>query len=154
MIVIDDATAQLYRDHALELVRFATGLVGPSDAADVVSDAMARLVTSRIWKEAIDHRALMFRAVVFEAKMFHRSRRRRRLRETATLERDSYEIPTAQPEIWAAVSRLSPQQRAVTYLTYWNDLDAASVAALLGVGEGTVRKQLGRARGKLKEELS
>jgi len=41
----------------------------------------------------------------------------------------------------------------VVFLTYWDDLDAATVANLLGVSEGTVRKQLGRARNKLREVL-
>ena len=31
---------QLYRDHALELTRYATVLVGPDDAADIVTDAV------------------------------------------------------------------------------------------------------------------
>ena len=43
---------------------------------------------------------------------------------------------------------LSVQQRAVTYLTYWQDYSVAQVAEALGVGDGTVRRQwLGRARG-------
>ena len=62
-------------------------------------------------------------------------------------------MPEAQPEVAEAVSRLSPQQRAVVFLTYWNDLDVAGIAALLGVGEGTVRKQLDRGRSKLREVL-
>jgi len=62
-------------------------------------------------------------------------------------------MPEIEPEVAAAVARLSPQQRAVVFLTYWDDLDAATVANLLGVSEGTVRKQLGRARNKLREVL-
>ncbi len=51
------------------------------------------------------------------------------------------------------MAALSPQQRAVVFLTYWEDLEARSVADLLGVSEGTVRKQLGRARIRLREVL-
>lgn len=53
----------------------------------------------------------------------------------------------------AAVDGLSAQQRAVIVLTYWQDLEPKAVAELLGVSEGTVRKQLARARQKLRGEL-
>jgi len=152
-VVMDDTSADLYVRHRAELTCFATGLVGPSDAADVVADAMARLMTSRVWEQASSPRALMFRAVLYEARMFHRARRRRISREGRSAQRGAFEMPEIEPEVAAAVARLSPQQRAVVFLTYWDDLDAATVANLLGVSEGTVRKQLGRARNKLREVL-
>ena len=46
------------------------------------------------------------------------------------------------------------QQRAVTYLTYWHDLSVAQVAETLGVRDGTVRRQLARARSRLRGALS
>lgn len=153
MVLMDDIAADLFSRHATELTRFATGLVGPSQAADVVADAMARLMAARVWGEAVNPRALMFRAVLFEAKMFHRSRRRRLSREARASQREAFEMPEIEPEVAAAVARLSPQQRAVVFLTYWNDHDAATVAELLCVTEGTVRKQLGRARDRLREVL-
>jgi RNA polymerase sigma-70 factor (ECF subfamily) len=67
--------------------------------------------------------------------------------------REAYEMPNIAPEVSAAVAGLTSQQRAVVFLTYWDDLDPRSVAALLGVSEGTVRKQLSRARGRLREVL-
>jgi RNA polymerase sigma factor (sigma-70 family) len=114
---------------------------------------MARVMTSRVWGEASNRRALMFRAVMFEARMFHRSNHRRLAREARASRRESYEMAEFEPEVAAAVSRLSPQQRAVVFLTYWDDLDARTVADLIGVSEGTVRRQLGRARERLREVL-
>lgn len=64
-----------------------------------------------------------------------------------------FELPELMPEVARAVAALSPQQRAVVFLTYWDDLDAITVADLLGVSAGTVRKQLGRARGRLRKVL-
>ncbi len=153
MAVLDETSVDAYAKHAQELTRFATGLVGPSDAQDVVADAMARLMTSRVWADARDQRVLMFRAVLFEARMFHRSRRRRLSREARASVREAYDMPDVEPRVAAAVARLSPQQRAVVFLTYWDDLDARTVADLLGVSEGTVRRQLGRARDRLREVL-
>ena len=53
-----------------------------------------------------------------------------------------------------AFDDLSVQQRAVTYLTYWHDLSVAQVAEILGVRDGTVRRQLARARARLRGALS
>ena len=53
-----------------------------------------------------------------------------------------------------ALEELSVQQRAVTYLTYWQDMSVAEVAEALGVGDGTVRRQLARARSRLRGALS
>lgn len=153
MSVIDETSVDAYVRHAGELTRFATGLVGRSDAQDVVADAMVRLMTSRVWAEASDRRALMYRAVLFEARMFHRARRRRLFREARAAVREAYDMPDVDPRVAAAVAGLSPQQRAVVFLTYWDDLDVRMVASLLGVSEGTVRKQLGRTRERLREVL-
>ena len=45
------------------------------------------------------------------------------------------------------------QQRAVIFFAYWQDLDVTAIARLLGVSDGTVRRQLARARGRLREVL-
>lgn len=153
MTVIDETSVDAYGAHADGLVRFATGLVGPSDAQDVVADAMARLMSSQVWGEMTHPKALMYRAVLYEARMFHRSRSRQLTRDARAAVREAYEMPTVAPEVSAAVSRLSPQQRAVVFLTYWDDLDVRSIAELLGVSDGTVRKQLGRARDHLRKVL-
>ena len=153
MTVIDERSVDAYTAHADGLVRFATGLVGPSDAQDVVSEAMARLMSSRVWSEADNMKALMYRAVLYEARMFIRSKRRRLSREARAAVVEAYEMPNIAPEVSQAVAGLSPQQRAVIFLTYWDDLDAGTVAALLAVSEGTVRKQLARARHRLREVL-
>lgn len=52
-----------------------------------------------------------------------------------------------------ALAALSEQQRAVVYLTYWDDQTPAQIAELLDVAEGTVRKQLARARDHLRRIL-
>jgi RNA polymerase sigma-70 factor (ECF subfamily) len=145
---------EVYRAHASELMRFATVLVGPDSAHDVVAEAVLRMIGSRVWTRAEDRRALLFRAVLFEARDLQRSAARRRRRE------EKASIPVAvtldhdhAPEVWEAVRGLSPQQRAVIFLTYWQDLDVKGVARLLGVTDGTVRRQLARARGRLREVL-
>lgn len=145
--------AELYSLHADALIRFATGLVGPSDAQDVVADAMARLMVAPVWEQAVNPRSVMFRAVMYQAHTFLRGRRRRWAREARATRPGVFVMPAIEPEVAAAVQDLSPQQRAVVFLTYWEDLGPVAVADLLGVREGTVRKQLSRARAKLREAL-
>ena len=99
-------------------------------------------------------RAYWFRAVANTAASFHRSQSRRVRREQLAVGGRA-EQAESEPAADARrmLSRLSSQQRAVIYLTYWHDLSPAQVAETLGVSDGTVRKQLGRAREQLREVL-
>ena len=144
----------LYGHHQTSLVRFATALVGPDDAADVVSDAMESLLRGGQLETARSPVALMHTAVIAKARSMQRSVFARRARERRFAERWIEEQPDAQPEVVQALVRLSPQQRGCVYLTYWEDLTPAAVGAYLGIGEGSVKRQLARARSKLREVLN
>ena len=152
----DPSNEVVYQEYAREMVRFATGLVGQADAPDVVAEAFVRLIASPVWAEAIDRRALWYRAVTFEARSWKRSAVRRRARESvvASSSRAAAAGPEPDSQVLDAMLTLSPQQRAVVMLTYWADLRPAAVGDRLGLSEGTVRKQLARARRKLRGELS
>jgi len=156
MTVSCSSSEVVYTNHVDELVRFASGLIGPDHAPDVVADAFVRLTRSAAWAEAQDRRALWFRAVVFEAQTWRRSTARRRAREQRAFA-DRSQAPLCEASgidrVGAAVDELSAQQRAVIVLAYWQDLDPSAIAELLDVSEGTVRKQLSRAREKLRKVL-
>jgi RNA polymerase sigma factor (sigma-70 family) len=144
---------EIYAKYAGELTRFATGLVGPSDAPDVVSAAVLSCMSSRQWPKVVNSRAYLFRGVLIAAHQLHRSDSRRKVREEQSATSGCFEPPEVRPEILAAVNALSVRQRAVTVLTYWFDLDPCSVARLLDISEGSVRRHLARARSRLKESL-
>jgi RNA polymerase sigma factor (sigma-70 family) len=147
------SSAEAYEKYAGELVRFATGLVGPDDAQDVVSEAFVRAVRSRIWT-AVEHpRAYLYRVVANEVRMRHRATMRRRARERKAAVRPVTYETEVRPEVLEAVGRLSPRQRAVVVLTYWEGLTPPEVAARLGIGDGSVRRHLARARARLREVL-
>ena len=143
----------LYRDHAKELVRFATALVGPFDAHDAVSDGMLSLLRDGRLGEADHPKALMYRAVFAKARSMQRTSFRRRAREQRTAERLASYEPEVHPEVFAAVVQLSARQRACIYLTYWEDLTVGEIAGRLDIGEGTVKRYLARARGQLRRVL-
>jgi RNA polymerase sigma factor (sigma-70 family) len=144
---------EVYRKYADELTRFATGLVGPSDAADVVSAAMLRCFASPTWPSVHDQRAYLFRAVLNQARQVHRASLRRAVREANAARAESFQPPEPRPEVLAAVAHLSLRQRAVVILTYWADLDPATIGLRLGISEGAVRRHLARARAHLRKDL-
>jgi RNA polymerase sigma factor (sigma-70 family) len=150
---VDQADGEIYRKHADELTRFATGLVGPSHAPDVVSEAVLRAMNSEAWPRVVERRAYLFRCVYHEALRLHRTIGRRRSREERAALAESVDQPDIRPEVLAAVNRLSLRQRAVIVLTYWDDLDPAAVADLLDISDGAVRRHLARGRSRLKEVL-
>lgn len=68
--------------------------------------------------------------------------------------------PTSDPDVAAlvdlerAVAALPGRQREAVILHYLLDLDVATVAALLGVSDGTIKTALSRGRAKLAETLT
>lgn len=147
----------LYSD---ELVRFATGMVGHENAADVVADAVSRLSRRRTdWTEIENDRAFLYRTVLNEANSWRRrlATRNRSYPQSGlgkSESSDGTDRVVSSVVVQRSLDRLSPQQRAVVVLTYWQDLLPREVAARLGISEGSVKKQLSRARAKLRKELS
>jgi RNA polymerase sigma factor (sigma-70 family) len=146
----------VYREHALELTRYATVLVGPDDAPDIVTDAVLRAFSSPNWRVVENRRAYLYRAVLNHANSFHRSTSRRRRRETVVALRSPSVAVDPEPSIDAheALQTLSSQQRAVIYLSYWEDRTAADIAELLDISQGSVRKQLARGRDQLRKAMA
>ncbi len=62
-------------------------------------------------------------------------------------------LPELRPEVQQAVERLSVRQRAVVYLTYWEDMTDQMAADHLGISAGSVRRHLARARDHLRKVL-
>ena len=145
-----------YRAHLPDLLHFATVLVGPHDAADVVNEAVTATLRRGSLSGVVDPRAYWFRAVSNTAASWHRSRFRRTRREHAWASSTAgvtglTPTPDAARTILAG---LSVQQRTALYLTYWLDWPVDRVAQTMGATEGTVKQHLARGRAHLKEILS
>jgi len=145
--------AECYEKYGDDLVRFTTAIVGPSDAQDVVSQAMVKLVSSGALRSAENQRALMYRTAFNEAKSLQRSAVRRKLRERKTAKEIAVHDPDIRPDVVHAVLRLSPRQRACVWLAYWADLRTTDIAEYLDISDGSVKQHLSRARKNLKEVL-
>ena len=142
--------SSVYEDLKDDLVRYATALVGPDVAADVVSTVVLRVISRRPLTDLKEPRPYLFRGVLNES----RSVASRQHRESAASPREAvYDEPNERPEIIEAVLGLPVRQRAATYLVYWAGYTTAQTADLRGVGEGTVKRYLVLARTSLKGVL-
>ena len=147
----------LYREHYLDLVRFAVQFVDDRGIAeDVVQDVFAALKAHR---RHLDDPLRYLRVAVL-----NRSRsvlRRRRIERRFVLVRERYAEAAdeaslrsdEQSRVLAAVSRLPRRQREVVVLRYYEDLEIGEVAILLGITSGAVSSSLTRAMDRLIELL-
>jgi RNA polymerase sigma factor (sigma-70 family) len=142
--------------HYARLFGFAVFLVGPTRAEDALSDAMLGCRTSPVWPILGDPIPYLFRVLTNQSKKDWRSQQRRLRRELQyeTQRSTSSITEPLDPALAKMLMLLTPQQRSVVFHAYWLDLDIATIAGRLGVSEGTIRKQLARARAKLREVLS
>ncbi len=118
---MDQRDVLIYEKHAAELTRFATTLVGASQASDVVADVVLSCVQSRAWSGVREPKPFLCRSVLNEARRWQRGEVRRRLREQLAASREWAVDPETDQGVWAAVAELSVRQRAVIFLTYWSD---------------------------------
>lgn len=146
--------AEVYRKHADELIRFATAMVGPSSAEDVLATAVLAAMSSSQWPEVENRRAYLYRCVATEAMRSARTAERRLRREQRTAPREATEDHVLDRDVLAALLALTTRQRAVVFLTYWHDLTAVEVAESIGSSERTVERELERSRQILGRKLA
>ena len=155
-----DAVDELYRAHALGLIRLALLLVGDRETAqDVVQDAFLGL--HRAWPRLRDPAkapAYLRTTVLNGARSTLRARNRSRLL------RQHYDPPVWSAEaavmvredrraVLAAIARLSPRQREVLALRYYVGLSDAEIAEALSITTGTVSSTMSHAMTALAREL-
>ncbi len=156
---LDRLDESAYRRHAPRLMALAAALVGPADAGDIVSATITRVLAAGRFDRVDNVEAYLTRAVVNEARSWARAAARRGARQGSWQRANAQptDITTrtpVDPELATALLRLPLRQRAVVFLTYWADLPPDAVARQLGIGEGSVRKHLARARAALRDQLS
>jgi RNA polymerase sigma factor (sigma-70 family) len=147
-----DAEA-VWRAHADAALRYATVLVGADDAHDVTADAFVRISRRPGWGSIDNPRAYLLRAITNGARDLRRERHRRSRRELTTIDVDSSAIPEPAVDLRRHIAALSLQQRAVVFLTYWEDMTIPAIADLLGLSAGTVHRNLSRAQTHLRKAL-
>jgi RNA polymerase sigma-70 factor (sigma-E family) len=127
------------------LVRSAYLLVGNrADAEDLVQTALSKVVP--VWSRILDDPERYVRTVLVRESITRW--RRRRWREVSTAELPEAPAAPALDGIVAdratlrqALGQLSPRQRAVVVMRFYEDLSVAETAAVLRCSEGTVKSQ-------------
>ncbi|HDK44890.1 MAG TPA: sigma-70 family RNA polymerase sigma factor [Actinobacteria bacterium] len=140
--------AEIYSKYRYELLRYATALVGPSHADDVVSTVVLKTIRRRSLDELENPRGYLLKGILNEARGW--SRRQNHTRVPHMIERTT---PPDLGEVVDAVRRLSVQQRAATYLHYWESVPVVEIAEIMGIGVGTVKRYLFLAQRHLKGAL-
>lgn len=152
---IAESDGALYARLAPELIRFATSLVGPSDAEDLLASAVTNAISSASWGRVDNRRAYLYRMMLNEAGRWRRATAARLRRELRVVHRDAVEMERGvDPDVLAALKRLSVRQRAVVHLIYWADLTPRQAADLLDTSLRTVERELTNARTRLEQMLS
>lgn len=125
----------IWRKHEDELIRYATVLVGPDHAEDILSSVVIRVIRKYgSLAKFQDARPYLFKVVLNES----RNHIRRSSRPDLTV--SGIEMPVeVGPDVVVAVGSLPARQRAAIYLTYWRDLPTKDVAELMGCRPGTVK---------------
>ncbi len=143
-----DDDGVVFAAHRGALVRYATALVGPSDAEDVVMTVVGRTVRRLRLSELENPKGYLLRGVLNEA------RGRSRRRDHVSLQLD-VEMPVSDGlvEVLDVLMALPVRQRAAVYLHYWEMAPVREIAESMGVGPGTVKRYLYLARQKLKGVL-
>ena len=141
--------AAIWQEHCRELIRYATVLVGPDHAEDVVSSVVERVLRRPGGLVGLnDPRPYLFKAVLNQSRNHHRAVAH------AAPWADGVVLPSeVRPEVVTAVAGLPERQRAAAYLTYWRDLPVREVADLMGCRPGTVKRYLHLARQRLRGVL-
>jgi RNA polymerase sigma-70 factor (ECF subfamily) len=144
---------QLWREHADRMLRYATFLVGPTDANDVTVDAF--LGASRHLTSGSNANAASFLlgAVRHRVRDVQRSRRRRWQRDLAAVGPRTTDLPDTFADVRTAVAQLSIAQRSVVFLAYWEDRTERDIADILSITPSTVHRHLERARTHLGKAL-
>jgi RNA polymerase sigma factor (sigma-70 family) len=139
--------------HWSAMTGLALRLVGPNDAEDVVQDAVAAAWRLR---HRFDEGRGSARAWLFALTADHAHRSLRRAKRGA-LTVHLADVGTSQasdvhadPDLAAAIGKLSARQRLAVTLYYYLDLPISEVAAAMRCSDGTAKSTLADARRRLR----
>ena len=143
----------LVSDHGAELLRHAEQLVGPSDAEDVLHDALLRALRAYPRLSHADHlRAWLHRVLVTTAYDARRARRREVL-TAAPPERPS--DPGHYDDAFESlVAALPAAGREAVTLRFVEDLDYEAIARRLGCSPPAARQRVSSGVRALRQEMT
>lgn len=150
--------ADIVDAHAPALLRLAVMLTGhASDAEDLLQSTLLRATPHGERISAMEAPAAYLRRIMVNEHASAGRRLLRRVRTTgSTFEPsvpDGQDHAAIRDEVWRWLATLSPRQRAVLVLRFYEDLPDAAIAELLGCSVGTVRSNVSRGLAALRTQL-
>lgn len=129
-----------------------------TEAADLVQEGLLRVLSRLRTVREIDRLEVYVRRAILSAYLDGRRRHTRwRSVEHLVVSRersgDVGEFVANRQAIRSALSELSPRQRACVVLRFYEDLPLAAIAEELSCSEGTVKRYLSDALGRLNTSL-
>lgn len=130
-------------------MRYATALVGPDAAEDVVSTVVTRVLARSGGLGGLrEPKQYLMRSILNEVRTRHRERVRQSVVHADVAVATTYESDT---DVVDVIEALPPQQRAAAFLVFYEGYTPSEAARLMGCRPGTVRHYLHLARSKLRE---
>lgn len=158
-MALDDELAELVARSGDRLLRVAYQLTHERAAAqDLVQDALLRVYRSLRRRSVApdDWYAYLRRAVVNEYVRTRRARARSEIVTDSVPDRPHRDVAenriADREQLWRALAMLSPRQRAVLVLRYYEDLGDREIAAALGCRDATVRSLASRGLAVLRAQ--
>ena len=151
----DEAFADLVMERKDRLYRIAYSYVGSrDDALDIVSETIYNAYVSLHKLRQHEHFYTWLTRILINRALTHTKKKRQ-------VERDTPEMPAeieatsreALLDLYAAIDRLPPEQKAIVILKYLCDMTLAEVAEIMQYPLGTVKTYLHRALKELRLEL-
>ena len=159
------ARQRLYRQHVHRVFRTVRGMLrSDAEAEDVTQDAMLAALTSLHRYSPRSGTRFAAWLTTIAVNTTRRRFRRRRPELTATGElpevaaadtdlADHVDLARQRAALLRALAELEPREREIVNLRYGAELNAAEIAAQLGIEPANVRKILERVRARLGERI-
>jgi RNA polymerase sigma-70 factor (sigma-E family) len=151
----DEGFSHFVASHSRRLLHIAELLVGPGDAEDLVQGVLLRMY--RRWTKIEQHEPLGYARRALANAATDKWRRRRftevlvgSVPDTVDVSRAPDEANADRDSILRALASLTPRERAVMVLRYFEDLREEQIGADLGIAVGTVKSTQSRALKKLR----
>ena len=147
---------EVMKERSARLLAYAALVTGDdAEAHDVLQDALVRTFSKRRSFAHVNAAEAYVRQAI--PSVYLDGLRKRRSRER-TLNRSYEREPASQDvdsqvDVERALAVLSPRERACVVLRYYDDCTIQQIAIQLGIAEGTVKRYLADASGKLAAKL-
>jgi len=132
-------------------MRYATALVGPDIAEDVVSTVVTRVLGRSGGLGGLrEPKQYLMRSILNEVRTRHRERARQAVVHADVAVSATYQ---SDADVVEVIEALPAQQRAAAFLVFYEGYTPAEAARMMGCRPATVRRYLHLARSKLREAL-